>query len=109
MPVVALVGRSDELADQAVEAGVASCVRKPFTPTQVVEAVVDALAGYDPQVEALRKESRSAIAQLVRVLGYPESWADELERRAFANGRTWRVTAPAAVDEGADGRYGRES
>jgi CheY-like chemotaxis protein len=102
VPIVALVGRSDELAEEAVAAGAASCLHKPFTPSQVVRAVVDALAAHDPRVEGLRAESRSAIAWLVSVLGYPEGWADELERRSFARGRIWRLTATPADDDDPD-------
>jgi hypothetical protein len=28
--------------------------------------------------------------EIVSILGYPESWADELERGRFANGNVWR-------------------
>jgi CheY-like chemotaxis protein len=96
VPIVALVGRSDELVEEAVDAGAASCLRKPFTPSQVVQALVDALAAGNPHVEArieaLREESRQALRRLVGPLGYPESWADELERRAFASGRVWKLS-----------------
>ena len=46
-----------------------------------------------PTVEALRTESNEALTHLVRVLGYPPHWADELERRAFAAGRVWSFSA----------------
>jgi hypothetical protein len=49
-------------------------------------------AGSEATVEAARVESRTALAELVRALGYPPHWADELERRAFAAGRVWSGT-----------------
>lgn len=39
--------------------------------------------------EAL-EESRRAIAELVRLLGYPEEWAEHLARRELDRGRIWR-------------------
>ena len=45
-----------------------------------------------PTVGALRAQSQEAMAHLVRLLGYPPHWADELEGRAFATGRIWTAT-----------------
>jgi CheY-like chemotaxis protein len=96
VPIVALTGRSRSLAEQAVAAGASSYVLKPFHPEEVVGAVLDALAGARAEaadtVRAARDESRQALAELVALLGYPASWATELERRAFASGSLWRRT-----------------
>ena len=52
-----------------------------------------AIAEQRSSVEALRAESNAALTRLVRTLGYPYHWADELERRAFAAGRVWSFNA----------------
>ena len=88
VPIVALTGRSRELAEEAIEAGATSYVMKPFVPHEVVGALVDALS--DGRERRARADSRQALAELVRLLGYPESWGDELERRAYAKGHLWR-------------------
>src|SRR5262245_41730367 len=43
VPIVALTGRSRELAREAVEAGATSYVLKPFVPEEVVGALHDAI------------------------------------------------------------------
>ena len=92
VPIVALTGISRGLAERAVDAGVDSYVLKPFVEGEVVGALRDALANRaERAVRAKREESRRTIAHMLSLLGHPEEWADELERRAFAAGRTWRV------------------
>jgi response regulator NasT len=90
VPIVALTGRSRELAERALDAGAISYVLKPFTAVEVVRALVDALT--DRRTSAARAESRQAIREIATMLGYPEDWADELERRMFAQGKVWRRT-----------------
>ena len=90
IPIVALTGRPAEHADEAVAAGVTSVVSKPFEEGAVVRALSDAI------VARKRRVSRNALAQILCQLGYPEDWSDDLERRAFAQGRVWcsTVTSP---------------
>jgi len=90
VPIVVLAGdgvAEGGVADQALEAGAVSVVRKPFSHLAVVGAVREALGG---QVEAARAASREAIAEIVGSMGYDESCAGELEARAFASGSLWR-------------------
>jgi response regulator NasT len=92
VPIVALTGRSRELADEVVGAGATACVAKPVAPVELVDVIVGALARRpEPTTQELRAESRRALARLLGVLGYPEAWADELERRCYADGRIWRI------------------
>jgi CheY-like chemotaxis protein len=89
VPIVALTGHGREpggMAAQAIAAGAVSVVSKPFSHQTVVEAVNDALAG---NVRAAREASRQALEELLALLGYPESWAESLEARAFAAGKIW--------------------
>jgi CheY-like chemotaxis protein len=88
VPIVALTGRSRELAQQAVEAGAASYVLKPFHPDEVVEAIHDALA--TRAVRLARNESRRAIADLLELLDHPAELALAIEERAFQGGKVWR-------------------
>jgi CheY-like chemotaxis protein len=90
VPIVALTGRSPALAAEALEAGAISCLRKPFAVADLVDAVSDALA--PRPLAAERLESRACLAELLGLLGYPESWADELERKAFRSGTVWTRT-----------------
>jgi DNA-binding response OmpR family regulator len=89
VPIVALTGRSTELAVEAVEAGAVTVIRKPFVEQELVDTVTTAL---DTHRRSARTESRSAIAAVLELVGYPESWADDLERRAYAAGKLWRRT-----------------
>jgi response regulator NasT len=92
VPIVALTGRSRTLAAEAVEAGASSYVLKPFVESELVGALFDALAAHAEALEAaVRAQSREAIEHMLRALGYAEEWAVELERRAFAAGRVWRI------------------
>jgi CheY-like chemotaxis protein len=89
VPIVALTGHGTEtggIADRALEAGVTSVVRKPFSEIAVVGAVGDALASH---VATARERSRAALAELVGLLGYPEEWAATLEKQAYAAGKAW--------------------
>lgn len=105
VPFVALTGHvSGPLVERAKREGAAAVVIKPFREDAVVDAVCAALAhGADPELRSAaadadrglpeeRAASRAALRQLVRLTGYPEELADELERRAFAGGRVWRRT-----------------
>lgn len=89
VPIIALTGRSTELALEAVEAGAVTYLRKPFVEQELVDTVTTAL---DTHRRAARAESRSAIASILELVGYPESWADDLERRAYDAGKLWRKT-----------------
>jgi CheY-like chemotaxis protein len=88
--IVALTGRSRELAREAVEAGATSYVLKPFVPEEVVGALHDAIAIRELRIA--RNASRCAIGEVLGMLGYPQEWALALEERAFAAGRLWRRT-----------------
>jgi two-component system, response regulator PdtaR len=94
VPIVVLTGHAGVeggIADRALEAGAVSVVRKPFSENAVVGAVRDALGTPAlPDVAAERAASRAAIAEIVGSMGYPSSWADELEARAFRSGNVWR-------------------
>ena len=93
VPIVALTGRSRELAEEAIEAGATSYVLKPFVPGEVVGAIVDALSERkERDTRDARAVSRQALAHLLSLMGYPEDWADDLERRAFKRGRLWRIS-----------------
>jgi DNA-binding response OmpR family regulator len=91
VPIVALTGQSQRLAEQALHAGASAFVLKPFHPEEVVCAVRDALSAHRGRpLESARAESRRALADLVTLLGYPADWADELEARAYRSGMVWR-------------------
>ena len=90
VPIVALTGRSMDLAHRAVEAGATSFVLKPFLPQEVVGALLDALAIRTGAVQAAREESLRVITDLVGLLGYPPQYAVELEARTFGDGKVWR-------------------
>jgi CheY-like chemotaxis protein len=92
IPIVALTGRSRDLAEEAIDAGAASYVLKPFHPEEVVGAVLDVLAVRRDarEVERARARSREALAELVTLLGHPAEWAVVLEERAFRSGSVWR-------------------
>jgi CheY-like chemotaxis protein len=93
VPIVALTGRSTGLAQEALDAGATSYVVKPFAEEEVVGALLDAMAVHaDAGVTAARDESRRALAHLLELTGYSPEWADELEQRAYASGRVWRIT-----------------
>ncbi len=98
VPIVALTGYArDGLAERAVEAGATSYVVKPFAEEEIVGALLDAIEIGARQrarrdaVLAMRDESRAAITELVHLLGYPDEYAVELERRSFATGKLWRI------------------
>ena len=87
VPIIALTGRSTELALEAVEAGAVTYLRKPFAESELVDTVTTV---FDNHRRAARTESRSAIAEVLELVGYPADWADDLERRAYAAGRVWK-------------------
>ena len=90
--IVALTGRSRSLAEEALEAGAASYVLKPFTGAEVVTAVREALAARRSRSqEAERGESLKTIETMRELVGYPAEWAVELEERAWARGHVWRA------------------
>ena len=91
VPIVALTGRSMDLAHRAVEAGATSFVLKTFHPGEVVGALLDALALQAGTVQAARDESKRVISEVLGLLGYSEDWAAELEARSFRNGKVWKV------------------
>jgi CheY-like chemotaxis protein len=88
IPIVALTGRSSQLAEDVLEAGAVACLRKPFAVDELVSTVSAALGPDRASVD--RTESRAAIAEIVTAMGYPEDWADELEQWQFRLGRSWR-------------------
>ena len=92
VPIVALTGRSQDLAEEAIEAGASAYVLKPFEPEEVVGAVLHAIAVRSEPLRAAREESRRAMAQILGHLGYTEEWAVTLEERAFRAGKLWRET-----------------
>jgi response regulator NasT len=89
VPIIALTGRSTELALEAVEAGAVTYLRKPFVERELVDTVTTAL---DTHRRAARDASRETIATILDLVGYPESWAEELEQRSYAAGKVWRRT-----------------
>jgi CheY-like chemotaxis protein len=90
VPIIALTGRSTALALEAVEAGAVTFLRKPFVEQELVDTVTNAV---DAHRRAAREESRSTLAEVLELVGYPESWAEELERRAWEAGKLWKRTA----------------
>ena len=91
IPIVALTGRSMDMANRAVEAGATSFVLKPFLPEEVVGALLDAMAVREGAVAARRAESLQALTEFAALLGYSESYAAELEARSFRDGKVWTV------------------
>jgi DNA-binding response OmpR family regulator len=89
VPIIALTGRSTELGLEAVDAGAVTVIRKPFVEQELLDTVRTAL---DTHRDAARTESRLAIAAILELVGYPETWAVELEQRAYASGKLWRRT-----------------
>ena len=90
VPIVALTGRSRQLAEEALEAGATSYLLKPFATTQVVEAVSDALTAHWERADReLRAESLRSLELLLGLMGYPPEWAVELEQRAWERGEAW--------------------
>jgi hypothetical protein len=70
--------------------GATSYVMKPFVQEEVVGALLDALVIHDERVlQRRRDESRRTIGHMLGLLGYPESWAVELEQQAFERGHVW--------------------
>ncbi len=95
VPIVALTGHRDgPLREGALDAGASSCVLKPFLGEEVVGALCDALVTHAEGLrEAARLESRETLAAMLRVVGYPEEWAELLERRCYEAAVVWRGTS----------------
>jgi two-component system, response regulator PdtaR len=92
VPIVAVTGRSPELAEQALEAGASSYLLKPVGAAEVVEAVTGALAAHrERETRELRASSLRSLETLVGLLGYPAEWAVDLEQRAWEAGDVWRL------------------
>ena len=87
VPIIALTGRSESLAEEAIEAGAVTVLRKPFAEHELVDTVTTALATH---AQKLREESRAALTTILELVGYPETWAEDLERRAFESGHVWK-------------------
>jgi len=93
VPIVALTGRSRMDAAEALDAGAVSCLRKPFVVRELVDTVTSTMSNSnDSGVRNARATSRAAIAEVCSLLGYPDEWAIELERRAYRSGRLWRMS-----------------
>jgi two-component system, response regulator PdtaR len=90
VPIIALTGRSLSLAMEAVEAGAVTFLRKPFVESELVDTVTTALASH---VQKERDTSRATLATILELVGYPVTWAPELEQRAYDSGRLWKRSA----------------
>ena len=89
VPIIALTGRSESDAMEAMEAGAVTFLRKPFVERELVDTVTTALATH---LQKVRDESRASLAAILELVGYPVEWADELERQAYDAGRVWKRT-----------------
>jgi response regulator NasT len=89
VPIIALTGRSTSLAEEAIDAGAVSWLRKPFVERELVDSVTSALASH---LQMARDQSRATLATVLELTGYPVEWADELERKAFSKGKVWKQT-----------------
>jgi DNA-binding response OmpR family regulator len=87
VPIIALTGRSTSHAMEAMEAGAVTVLRKPFVEHELVDTVTTVLADH---LQKMRDESRAALGTLLELVGYPETWAEQLERSAYEQGRVWR-------------------
>jgi CheY-like chemotaxis protein len=111
VPIVALTGRSREHAAAAIEAGVSSCVLKPFVQEEVVGALLAAIATHassttpasnvdagpedsnfdaGPEDRPLRTESAHTLRQRAIAFGSQGPEGAELERQARQASRAWR-------------------
>jgi DNA-binding response OmpR family regulator len=90
VPIIALTGRSTSLAMEAMEAGAVTFLRKPFVERELVDTVTTALESHQQKA---RDASRETLATILELVGYPVSWADDLERRAHEAGRVWKRTS----------------
>ncbi len=43
----------------------------------------------DLSLTPAREDSRQALAEMLRLLGFPESYATELERLSYERGKVW--------------------
>jgi two-component system, response regulator PdtaR len=90
VPIIVLTGRSSSLAEEAMDAGAVTYLRKPFVERELVDTVTTTLASH---LEKARAASRATLATILELVGYPTEWADDLERRAYEKGRLWRQTS----------------
>lgn len=93
VPIVALTGRSQRLAEQAVAAGASSYVLKPFLTSDLVDALIRALAAHrERELELeLRIESLQSLEAVVGVPASPAEPAVEVERSSWDRGHVWRI------------------
>jgi len=90
VPIVALAAQPGGLVEAAKEAGATSCVVKPFEEEEVVGALLDALIAREDAAElGAREASFATLTRVLRLLGYPEEWAVELESRMYRLGKVW--------------------
>jgi CheY-like chemotaxis protein len=109
VPIVAVTGYSETLVERALEAGAAGYVRKPFAGGEVVTALRDAIRSHAEQaVDSRREQSRRALVRLAELLGYTEEIGVELEERAFADGKVWRIVDQAPSEEAPTGGSGHD-
>jgi len=94
VPIVVITGYGrDEggIADRALEAGAVSVVRKPFSEASVVGAVRDALEQQAVTATGIARGCPKArIAEIIRSMALPRSWAEEHEARTLSSGNAWR-------------------
>jgi two-component system, response regulator PdtaR len=88
VPIVALTGRSRELAEEAIEAGASSAVQKPFSSTELVGAVTEALTSH--REREIRDDSLTSIESLVEHLSFATPSPTELEQASWERGHVWR-------------------
>jgi two-component system, response regulator PdtaR len=91
VPIVALTGRSRDLAEEAIEAGASSAVRKPFSSDELVGAVTQALVSHrEGEIRDTRADSLRSIESLVEHLGFATPSPTELEQASWERGHVWR-------------------
>lgn len=96
VPIVALTDRSHADVREVLGVEASSCIPKPFSPSQVVEAVTGALVAHrEHEIRENRTTSLRSIESLVDHLSYATPSPDELEQRAWERGHVWRrIDAP---------------
>jgi DNA-binding response OmpR family regulator len=89
VPIVAVTGRFGAEATRALDAGVAAFVTKPFSERDIVDAVTP----WSPRRRtwpSCGPGHRAALEELCGLIGYPASWGEVLEERAWGRGHLWR-------------------
>ena len=92
VPIVALTGhRRGNLIERPVDVDSVSCVLKPSAEREVVDALREALLAHaeEPLLVA-PNEPGQTLADVLRVLGYPEDYAPQLERLSRCRGKVWQ-------------------